>query len=626
MTSHTQPGNVQEAEGEREAADQSFSSRITLVQAEPLPPIVLDGRPAAALGDRYQVQRVLGVGGMGEVLLSQDVRIGREVAFKSMRLEVADKSEYRTRFIREGRIQGQLDHPTVVPVYDLGVTADGTPFFTMRRVTGLSLDRVILALLDDDGEIQQRFTLRRRLAVFQQLCLGVEYAHSRGVVHRDLKPSNIMVGGWGETYILDWGLAKVLDERGPSSKTASSTLGGRLMGTPGYMAPEQATTPESVDERADVYSLGVILFELLALKPLHEGPDPHAVLRSTHVGADARASERSPERDIPPELDAVCVKATAHDLRHRYVSARALYEAVEQFLEGQRDIDVRRRIAAKHARAASRAMDEGTHKAREIATREAGRALALDPESKDVLALVMRLALSAPQSVPAPARARVHAEGQREQVLAAKLGIVVYAPLVVTAAVLGLLSGAQKIAAICCAALFVAILLCVRLVLRPAAAEAPYAIGTSLCVAVAIAAATLWFSPFFIVPQLAVANAISLNLRNLGRFRWLHLALACLAVAIPSGLEWAGIIPKTAVFSGTTIELHTLNVAPPGLALPLSVFVVSALAVAGAAVVLWRLDDNMAEQRIRLHRQVWHLRHLVPHVPVEPHENGGTQP
>lgn len=624
MTSGPQSND---AEGAERVADQgSFSSRLTVVEAEPLPLVVLDGRPAAALGDRYQVKRVLGVGGMGEVLLSVDRRIGREVAFKSMRLDVAGNADYRTRFIREGRIQGQLDHPTVVPVYDLGVTADGTPFFTMRRVTGLSLDRVIEALACNDDEIVQRFTLRRRLAVFQQLCLGVQYAHSRGVVHRDLKPSNIMVGGWGETYILDWGLAKILDERGAARKPGSSTLGGRLMGTPGYMAPEQATLAESVDERADVYSLGAILFELLTLKRLHEGPDAQTILRSTHIGADARASERAPERDVPPELDAVCVKATAHELRQRYVSARALYEAVEQFLEGQRDVEVRQRLAAKHARAASRAADEGTVKGREIASREAGRALALDPESKDALALVMQLALSAPQSIPAAARAKVHDEDQREQVLAAKFGILIYGPIAITAAVLGFMSGEEKLAAICSGALFAAILLCARLVRRPTAAEAAYAIGTSLCLAVAIAAATLWFSPFFIVPQLAVANAISLNLRNLGGFRWLHLALACLAVVVPSGLEWAGIISKTAVFSGGAIEIHTLNIAPAGIALPLSVFAVSALAVAGAAVVLWRLDDNMAEQRVRLHRQLWHLRHLVPHVPVERRENGGVQP
>lgn len=603
-------------EVERSPAGESFSSRATLVGAEPLPPLVLDSTPAAAVGNRYEVQRVLGVGGMGEVLLSRDLRIGREVAFKNMRPDVAGNADFRTRFLREGRIQGQLDHPTVVPVYDLGVAPGGAPFFTMRRVTGLSLDRVIGALAYGDEAITLRFTLRRRLAVFQQICLGVQYAHSRGVVHRDLKPGNIMVGGWGETYILDWGLAKAPGEKGADG-SRSSGLGGRLMGTPGYMAPEQATASESVDGRADVYSLGVILFELLALTALHDGPSPQAVLRSTHIGADARASERAPDRDVPPELDAVCVKATALESRHRYASARALYEAVEQFLEGQRDVDVRRRIAAKHARAASRAADDGTAKARELATREAGRALALDPESKDALALVMKLALSAPQSVPAGARARVHQEDQREQVMAAKVGVVVYGPIAIAAAVLGFLSGDMGLAGICSGALLVAVLLCAWLVHRPTVADAPYALATSACLAVAIAAAAVWFSPFYIVPQLAVANAISLNLRNLGSFRWLHLAMASLAIAVPSALEWAGILPNPSVFSDGTIELHTLNLSLPTVALPLAVFVLSSAAVAGAAVLLWRLDDNMAEQRVRLHRQLWHLRHLVPQVPVE---------
>ncbi len=613
MTTHL-PGEGDDIE--RSAADQSFSSRATLVGTEPLPPLVLDRTPAADVGNRYEVQRVLGVGGMGEVLLSRDLRIGREVAFKSMRSDVAGNTEFRTRFLREGRIQGQLHHPTVVPVYDLGAASDGAPFFTMRRVTGLSLDRVIGALAYGDEAIAERFTLRRRLAVFQQICLGVEYAHSRGVVHRDLKPSNVMVGGWGETYLLDWGLAKAPDEKGADG-SRSSGLGGRLMGTPGYMAPEQATASESVDRRADVYSLGVLLFELLALTPLHDGATPQAVLRSTQIGADARASERAPDRDVPPELDAVCVKATALESRHRYASARALYEAVEQFLEGQRDVDVRRRIAAKHARAASRATDDGTARGREIATREAGRALALDPESKDALALVMQLALSAPQSVPAGARTRVHQEDQREQVMAAKVGIIVYGPIAVAAAALGFLSGAPGLGALCSGALLIAVALCAWLVHRPTVADAPYAIATSACIAVAIAAAAVWFGPFYIVPQLAGANAISLNLRNLGSFRWLHLTMASLAIAVPSALEWAGIIPNPSVFSNGTIELHTLNLAEPAVALPLAVFVVSALAVAGAAVLLWRLDDNMEDQRVRLHRQLWHLRHLVPQVPVE---------
>ncbi len=186
------------------------------------------GAPAGSLAlqsfeTRYQPGELLGEGGMGEVRLARDARIGREVAVKTMRREIGARGE--SRFLREARVQGQLEHPAIVPVYDLGVTRDGETYFTMKRVRGRSLDSILEALAAGELDTVAEFTRRRLLTAFSQVCLAVEFAHARGVLHRDLKPANIMIGDFGEVYVLDWGLAKVrdLDELPASSADLAGT-------------------------------------------------------------------------------------------------------------------------------------------------------------------------------------------------------------------------------------------------------------------------------------------------------------------------------------------------------------------------------------------------------------------
>src|SRR6185436_15579595 len=212
---------------------------------------------------RYREHGLLGRGGMGEIMLVEDAAIGREIAVKTIAAKLAGSRSMRERFLREVRIQGQLEHPSIVPVYDVGVDASGNDYFTMKRIAGRTLATVLRALAANDAGARQEFPRNALLAVFRQICLAIAFAHSRGAIHRDLKPANVMVGDFGEVYVLDWGIARLATEPDPPPSDE------QVLGTPGYMAPEQLEDPAQADDRSDVYALGAILFEILALEPWH---------------------------------------------------------------------------------------------------------------------------------------------------------------------------------------------------------------------------------------------------------------------------------------------------------------------------------------------------------------------
>ncbi len=290
-----------------------------------------------SFGARYEHLRVLGAGGMGEVRLCRDRMIGRLVAMKVIRAPRRG-SPQRWRFVREARVQGQLEHPSIVPVYDLGIDPDGFPYFTMQRVVGSSLDVVLAALREGDPEARRRFTRRRMLTRFSQLCLAVDYIHRRGVVHRDLKPSNVMLGEFGEVFLLDWGLAKLLDALEPESgetildaSNARTTSEGSVLGTPGYMAPEQLRGEiHRVGPRSDVYSLGTMLYELLTLAPMHPQELLPAKLISVLQTDGGRPRAIAP--DVPDALDRLCTHATRLEPEARLPSAGALSSGIETHL------------------------------------------------------------------------------------------------------------------------------------------------------------------------------------------------------------------------------------------------------------------------------------------------------
>ncbi|HEY2369615.1 MAG TPA: serine/threonine-protein kinase, partial [Polyangiaceae bacterium] len=296
-------------------------------------------------GERYETRRVLGAGGMGEVRLCADAWIGRDVAMKVAKAGQGSAAETRGRFLREARVQGQLEHPNIVPVYDLGLHR-GETFFTMKRIGGHTLEEIVRGLREGREEIRAKYNRRKLLSAASQVCLTIAYAHSRGVIHRDLKPANVMLGDFGEVYVLDWGVAKLAGNEHEQA--------GAVIGTPGYMPPEQLAG-EAVGPRSDVYALGAILFELLALEPLNAGASLNELVAATAKPADA-PSARALSQAVPPELDAIVLRAADLDPSKRYESARAMHEAIEAFLDGERDAERRRALASAHVKKARAAL------------------------------------------------------------------------------------------------------------------------------------------------------------------------------------------------------------------------------------------------------------------------------
>jgi tetratricopeptide (TPR) repeat protein/tRNA A-37 threonylcarbamoyl transferase component Bud32 len=285
-------------------------------------------------------QEVLGRGGMGVVYKVRDERLGREAALKLMHPGGGPRREYRFR--REARISARLDHPGIPPVYSAGRISDGQHYLLMRYVQGETLSaairRVRSGQYSDPGEAA---TERDLLAALVKVCEAVAYAHSRRVIHRDLKPDNVMLGAFGEVLVLDWGLARDLDESSASDEElrAGMTLGslkdqstqdGAVLGTLGYLPREQARG-ENLDARADVWALGAILCTILSGSPPYLGA-PLEVLAFTLQDPPTLPGERT---SVPPELNAIAAKALAVDQAERYAGADELAADLSAYLEGR---------------------------------------------------------------------------------------------------------------------------------------------------------------------------------------------------------------------------------------------------------------------------------------------------
>ncbi|HEY6039645.1 MAG TPA: serine/threonine-protein kinase [Kofleriaceae bacterium] len=567
---------------------------------------------------RYALRTLLGSGGMGEVWLAHDVRIDRDIAIKMMRGNPDEDAV--ARFLREARVQGRLEHPAIVPVHDLGPD-EKAPFFAMKRLSGRTLHDVI-------GAHDPEWTRQKLLARFIDICFAVEFAHKRGVIHRDLKPANIMLGEFGETYVLDWGLARIADEAEPPTPTRAirtrdlrsdsgsggQTQAGALLGTPGYMSPEQMRG-EPVDPRTDVFALGCILFELLA--GVAAIPRDRA-FEVTFATAEYRPAARCPDRDIPPELDELCARATAQDRDARIATARELADAVQRYLEGDRDLERRKQLAAQHAGKAALALvralspSASNEAARAEAMREAARAIALDPRNSDAQSILGRLLVDVPTPIPEPARRSLEADDNatvRQVLVRASWAYLANFVLLIAAILIGIrgtwplvLLGVFTLlqAGFCQIAsrredplspLYMALILTGHF---------------TLLMLVGTIAGSLLFLPIFAFGSLPIMLMLPRFNHPIGT-----LSFHIIAVAIPVILDQTGIIPSSFHTDAAGIHIKPWAVdASPRMVVLLLYLVIFAQMFVTTRVFMAQRRAQLAAQE-HLHAQRWQLAQLV---------------
>lgn len=297
--------------------------------------------------EHYSLRGTVGAGGVGRVLLGFDDRIGREVAIKEM-LEGININDprIRARFVREAQVTGRLEHPGIVPVYELGATATGSPFYVMRFVRGDTMSKALAACKDEQPEkaLGKRLQLLDRLI---DVCEAMAYAHSKGVIHRDLKPGNVVLGAFGETIILDWGLAKIRADEDASPADAAEiaaaaaaagpselTQHGAILGTPAYMAPEQLDPRfGEVNPSTDAFALGCMLYQILVGRTPFRG-DMQSIMQRL-ASPESMPSPRSASVPVPPELAAICEKALAKDQKQRFRNAGEMADELRAYRDGR---------------------------------------------------------------------------------------------------------------------------------------------------------------------------------------------------------------------------------------------------------------------------------------------------
>jgi tetratricopeptide (TPR) repeat protein len=337
--------------GELERSVGAPLARVSLLGAsEGLPVRDEVGVPERVEGhSTYRVLGELARGGMGILYRGEDVDLGRDVALKVLREELARRPGVVQRFVEEAQVAGQLQHPGVVPVHELGLLPDGRPYFAMKLVQGRTFAEA-LAETGATGRV-------RWIDTFASVCRTVAYAHSRGVVHRDLKPANVLLGKFGEVQVIDWGLAKVLGRSAGTAHTgeARASQAGQVLGTPAYMPPEQARGDnQRVDERADVFALGAVLCEILTGAPPYEGESERTVVLAGHAELDD-ARKRLSSCDAAPELVELCLECLAPDPERRPRTAGVVAASVDAYLASLAERARKAELRAAEARVRSKA-------------------------------------------------------------------------------------------------------------------------------------------------------------------------------------------------------------------------------------------------------------------------------
>ncbi len=550
----------------------------------------------------YHLGETIGKGGMGEVLAAHDQRIGREVAYKRMRTVHPD-GEQLARFLREARIQARLDHPAIVPVYELGKDEAGRPFFTMKRVSGRTLGQRMT-----DGVTQQTL-----LRAFIDVCLAVDLAHSRAVIHRDLKPANIMMGDYGEVYVLDWGVARVLTDERKSSMDINTlddgTQTGAMLGTPGYMSPEQIKG-QAATQPADIYALGAILFEILSGETLH--PRGQSAIASTLSTPQEAPAKRRLDRTVPPELDSACFSALAEEPSKR-PTARQLADRVQAYLDGDRDTERRRQMAAEQLALANESLMSEDVDRRATAIRRAGRALALDPDSPEAAALLTRLIVEPPAALPPQLSLELELQEQTATSDRTRAGLWAYVSLFAFVPLMpfvGVKSWGWVVA-------FYVVVGLLAGHMWFSSRTGRFHIGLSLAGNFILA---LMFSRiagiFLLTPVLACGVVIGLTTTQwMIKRPWAVVGWTASAFLVPAGLEYLGVfepsweVTKTAIISHS--EVFSMDNSMGGTLM----FVTNIAFVSIVGLVASRMHSSAKEAKRGLKIQAWHLNQLLPSNP-----------
>ncbi len=619
-TDPTTRGSAQTILGVAKPVD-AGSAQTALAPSQPtsLPTVRLGGAGGATaqVTERYRLDRVLGHGGMGEVLLAIDDTIGREVAVKRIRTASPSEEEL-SRFVREARVQGRLEHPAIVPVHDLVFDQAGRPFFVMKRLAGTDMHERLKKLRA--GDVADVAAERRALLrAFVDVCNAAHFAHEKKIIHRDLKPANVMLGDYGEVYILDWGVAHAADAEddiaAPSGRhdlglASGDTQQGAVLGTPAYMAPEQLVG-DKVGPAADIYSLGCILYEICAGEPLHTKT---RALGAAFMVTGKHGLPSAKRAEVPPELDQICQRSVRPDPADRWQTARSLGDAVQGFLDGDRDIAVRKELAQHHLIAARDGLTKGDTGRRE-AMRAAGRALALDPTSVEAADLVTRLMLEPPDEVPAEVEQHleeVDTETARSHGKVAALSVLGYLGFVP----LLLWSGVRDVTfVIAFAALSLISAGQVMLMLRNEKITPAPLYLNAVINALLIGVVCRMTGPFIIAPALVLVTLMAYASHpRFGKIPILATILSA-SVLVPWGLELVGVLDTTYSFDDGALTLSSSVVQFSSVPVQLAMAAVL-VALIGVVAVLTRglaMRQRDAARKLELH--AWQLRQIVPVAP-----------